>query len=177
MSLRYAVLNGTPHNGYFWSETRCSKINFNYTPVRRKVYSYNNNGDFIKEYESIADYAKAHDVHHACVQRAIKRKTKCGGNYISLEKVDRFVVESKKRIRNGKVYQYDLDGNFIQEFKNSTEAKSVVGDKYSRLTSYINNKERCCDSYWSFEKHDKIEVPKKKRRILQYDLNGNLVKI
>lgn len=77
------------------------------------------------------------------VQRAIKHRNKSAGNYVSLEKVDKFDIITKKRIRNRKIYQYDLDGNFIQEFENSTVLKSILKENYKTLHARMNNKESC----------------------------------
>lgn len=45
-------------------------------------------------------------------------QTKSAGFYVSTYKFDKYVIPNKKRIRDKKYYQYDLDGNFIQEFGN-----------------------------------------------------------
>ena len=113
------------------------------------------------------------------VQRAIKHRNKSAGNYVSLEKVDKFDIITKKRIRNRKIYQYDLDGNFIQEFENSTVLKPILKSDYKHLHAKIHNRETCAGYLWSFEKVDKMSPFLKtlKKKIAQYDLNGNLVKI
>lgn len=77
------------------------------------------------------------------VQRAIKHRNKSAGNYVSLEKVDKFDIITKKMVRNRKIYQYDLDGNFIQEFENSTVLKPILKENYKTLHSRIDNNESC----------------------------------
>lgn len=179
MSLHYAVLHGTPHANSYWSETKVAKLIVNYTPQAKPVYAYDLQGNFVKEYESISNYAKKHDVNLTSVQRAIKRSTKCADHYVSLEKLDKFIIPTKKRIRNKKYYQYDLDGNFIREFENVNEIKKVYNNPCTRFQNTVRNNEIFLGYQWSVEKVD--SMPKKvlvvKKKIAQYDLEGNLIKI
>lgn len=178
MSIRYAVLNGSPYLGSFWSETRAASLQFDYAPQKKIVYAYDTNGDFVEEYESISAFARKHDINTTCVHRALQRQTKCANLYVSLTKIDKFVKLPLKRIRNKKYYQYDLDGNFIREFENVNEIKKVFNNSCKRFQHAVTNGEIIFNSQWSTEKVDKMSkhVPKLKK-IAQYDLEGNLVKV
>lgn len=180
-NLRYAIINKTIALDSYWSEIKVCNLDssYNYKPCNKKVYAYNNNGEYIGEWDSINDYAKKHDVTIGTVQRAIKLKTKSAGNYVSLNKIDKFEIITKKRIRNRKIYQYDLDGNFIKEFENSSALKSILKEKYRYLHSRINNGESCAGYLWSFEKVEKMNpvIKNSKKKIVQYDMNGNIIKI
>lgn len=180
-NIRYAILNKTILLNSYWSEIKVANLDssYDYKKHNKKVYAYNDSGEYIGEWDSISDYAKKHDVTLGTVQRAIKNRNKSAGNYVSLEKVDKFEIITKKRIRNRKIYQYDLDGNFIQEFENSTVLRSILKENYRNLHSRINSQESCAGYLWSFEKVDKMKpvVKTMKKKIAQYDLEGNLVKI
>jgi hypothetical protein len=79
-----------------------------------------------------------------------------------------------------KIYQYDLDGNFIQSFNKVTDAEKMTGVRIKKhhLTSggFI----------WKYEQYDKLpqdilvlhQHPKngKPKPINQYDVDGNFIK-
>lgn len=82
-----------------------------------------------------------------------------------------------------KVFMYDLYGNYICEFENSSYAERKTNHKY--LRKGINS---CClgkakkykDKIFSYEKHDKINPyvkPKSSRnkKVYQFDLTCNLI--
>ena len=144
-NIRYAILNKTILLNSYWSEIKVANLDssYDYKKHNKKVYAYNDSGEYIGEWDSISDYAKKHDVTLSTVQRAIKHRNKSAGNYVSLEKVDKFDIITKKRIRNRKIYQYDLDGNFIQEFENSTILKPILRSDYKHLHAKIHNRESC----------------------------------
>lgn len=60
-----------------------------------------------------------------------------------------------------KIYQYDLDGNFVKEYPSASEADRQFGAKsYGAAASAArkNNQYKTAYGYqWSYEKHDKIE--------------------
>lgn len=84
------------------------------------------------------------------------------------------------------VYQYDLNGNFIQKFDSITAALVSLnkgGTKQDRLSNHCKTKTPYNGYYWSFEKVDKF-IPIKKIKsnkathitaVDQYDLNGNFI--
>jgi hypothetical protein len=102
------------------------------------------------------------------------------GYYISLELSQTFIKPKKERL-SGLIHQYDLDGNYIQSFKNPTELETKLGLK----TSGINTSIRLNQSYKGFlwlrgEKLDKIDpfISKtKSRKIGQYSQEGKLIKV
>lgn len=81
-----------------------------------------------------------------------------------------------------KVYQYDLQGNFIKEWGSSTEAADYYGIYPSGIIDCANRKHETCAKYiWRYYKKDKIDnsnylktLPKK---VYQYDLQGKLIKV
>lgn len=59
------------------------------------------------------------------------------------------------------VYQYDLDGNFVQEYPSIADAARALNIYHSGIRKALHHPEkRAADSYWRFEKHDKIEPSK-----------------
>lgn len=76
-----------------------------------------------------------------------------------------------------KIYQYDLDGNFIKEWHGIYETTRIL--KCQGLSSAIIKQKICNGSKWSYSPNGISEKYKKyrglSREILQYDLNDNLI--
>lgn len=180
MTINHAILYKSILKDSYWSECKVARLSLDdaQPKLNKKLYVYNNNGDLIETFDSIADYARANDINQSVVQRALIRKIKCAGNYISTIKLDKFIKEEKVRIRDRKLYQYDMNGNFLAEYPNSSYVKEICGEKYRFLHTAINNHNSCAGYLWSFEKLDHIEPLKViKKKIAQYDLEGNLIKV
>ena len=87
------------------------------------------------------------------------------------------------------VIQLDLNGNFIQEFNSIKEAEEVTGFYCSHIQDCCSNKKNYCKTYKGFQwvyksqynpqKDYKINIkaPNRNKKIAQYDLDGNLLKI
>jgi CRISPR/Cas system endoribonuclease Cas6 (RAMP superfamily) len=81
---------------------------------------------------------------------------------------------------NGKVYQYDLDGNFVKEYANAASAAHIIKTDKSTLCACLKGKTKThCDSYWSHKMY--IKLPKtlmlRYSKIYQYDDQMNLINI
>jgi group I intron endonuclease len=87
--------------------------------------------------------------------------------------------ESKEKLRNINiitVYQYDLDGAFVQKWKSAAEAARVNGFDSSSILKCCKNKLFKHKGYiWKFEYFDKLVL--KSKKIIQKDLNDNIIKI
>lgn len=173
------ISNGICCNSY-WSETKCSCLdvsNFKKS-IKKPVYLYDRGGLFVRDFESISDCAKCLEVRLSSVQKAIKFGSKCGGYYITPAKVEKFDVKKYKRNTNKSVFQYDSNGHFLQEFASIKEARVLLKKPLQRLAQHIQEQTLYEGCYWSYDKQPFINiVPPKKKRIGQYDSQGNLVKI
>lgn len=82
------------------------------------------------------------------------------------------------------VYQFDLFGNFIQEFYSAHEASRQTGIDYSSICSCCRKEKQNTKNYqWSYERNDvsirdiHLQVTYKDRRVIQCDKNGNIIQI
>jgi len=85
-----------------------------------------------------------------------------------------------------KVYQYDLDGNFINEHPSQIVASEQINVTQASLRRHIwGHRKTCCGFIFThtfYIKLPKTLLPKKGRinskckNIIQYDLNSNLIK-
>lgn len=107
---------------------------------KTKVYLYKSTGEYVKQFESESECARALDVRLSTVQRAIKNGTKCSGYFLKLEYVDKIEIKTYSRKRNHLVYQYDKTGNFLKEFKNLKEVRNFFNDPMSQLSKHIFSK-------------------------------------
>ena len=84
----------------------------------------------------------------------------------------------------GKIYQYDLDGNFVDEYDNPVEASNLLsGHTTSNIYSSLKGSRKyrtVHNSYWSnvyYKKYPKELMKNPKKQICQYDKDMNLVRI
>jgi hypothetical protein len=85
-----------------------------------------------------------------------------------------------------KIYQYDLDGNFVKEYPSQIMASEEINVSEVSLRRHIWGNRKTCNGFIftqiPYIKLPKELLPKKSRvnntskNIIQYDLNGNLIK-
>lgn len=90
-------------------------------------------------------------------------------------------IENKRKTAPKKVYQYDLEGNFIKEYDTTIIAEKETGIKKELITAScrMGGKKQAMGSLWSYEKFEKIEYKpysKNNKRVAQYDLEGNFIR-
>ena len=178
-SIQNAILNKGMCKGFYWSETKTAKLDVSShkTSILKPVYIYDLNGNYISEFPSISAYCKKYDLSLSSVQHALSGKTKSNGNYISFEKVDKFIPEKKKRFRSKSLCKYDLNGNFVEELSYE-DIHKIYGKDIKKLTQAISNKYQFDGFLWSRTKEEKINpFETRKMKISQYDLQGNLIKV
>jgi hypothetical protein len=86
-----------------------------------------------------------------------------------------------KRIRS-KIYQYDLNGNYIAEYDNASHASFITNIPHQNILNCTKNKHTQCGNYiWTrtFEiklKDRKVNINHGSKIVNQYDLKGNFIK-
>lgn len=78
------------------------------------------------------------------------------------------------------IYQYDLKGNFIKEWKNARVAAKKLNIHFPNISKSLTNKRKSTgDFQWRFFKADKIEehfIQVFKKEVHKYDYEGNYIK-
>ena len=75
-------------------------------------------------------------------------------------------------------YVYDIKGNLYKEYYDVTVAiKDFEKAKRSSIKSAIFREKKYKDYYWSLDYYDNFLSRKYTKKVGQYDLQGNLVKI
>lgn len=148
------------------------------TVQRIPVYLYNSDGSFVKELNSQSETVRFLNTTLGVIQRAITTKTKVKGYFLSDKKVDKFIKEKPvKEIR--KIYQYDLNGNFLNEYSSCNSIAKKYGKQYLRVLQVLKMGNRKCGNFlWSFDKVPTLNPYKNLlRKVACYDKEGNLIKI
>lgn len=170
--------------GYFWATVKYEKLdltNYKTENISQGIplYQYSDNGEFECCYDSITTAAKLLNVNKSNLQVSIKVGTKCNNHYFSTVYSPNFAISKTEKIKITKVYQYDLTGNFIQEWSSALQARKQLGFT-SDIYKAIKLGRTAGGFQWSLEKLDSIAPVKpksgKSRPIGKYDLNGNLIK-
>jgi hypothetical protein len=154
----------------------------NKTPVngrileRNVVLQYDLEGNLITKHNGIKEAAKSINKNFGSISRCCLGKAKTAYNFIwKYEKdsvnINRCVnnLESQKL---KKIYQYDLNGNFIAEYKSLSEANNKTGIKIQ-----MSNKSSG-GFIWKYNKIERIDKYKYKQKInpvIQFDLNNNFI--
>lgn len=90
-------------------------------PMERMVYQYTLDGEFIKEFKHAREANKDTGVDYKKISACCNNKRKQSHGFMwSFIKSDK--LPQYRRNKSKKVYQYDLEGNFIKEWYNVKEA-------------------------------------------------------
>ena len=90
------------------------------------------------------------------------------------------VLLKRRPVNIKKVYQYDLNGTFIQEWKAATDAAAYYNASVTAICACCNNRVKTHMGYqWSYQKENKSKPIKNYRgnTIVQYDCDKNPIMI
>lgn len=134
------------------------------------TYQIDLQGNIIKEWTNIETICKELNIHRQGLYAALNKKVWTCNNFIWVykEKYNKIYVQeivfkinkNKERVKNGlrksgKIYQYDLDNNFINEFSSIKEASLKTNTRYSCICCCVNNinKRKIANNFiWKKEK-------------------------
>ena len=165
---------------YFWSESKYDKLDlseYKTTDNKILIFQYSYNGEYDCCYESVSDAARCNNCTSSNICRACKLGYKVNNKYFSY--IFKPTFDKARQININHVYQYSLSGEYIAEYNSCNEAEKILN--VSRGLSTAIKLGRTFHNYqWRIEKLDKIdsvEVKCQARKVGQYDLQGNLIKI
>lgn len=152
-------------------------------PITCKIiYQYSLDGEFIKEWPSIVEASIFYKCSASSIGKAIFERTpsiRFLWSETKYKKIDtsNFKIDENKT----KVYLYDLDGNYLQEFISIVECATFVGITKGTLSSSIKGKYQVAKQFYVSDiKYDKFIVQKqishKGCPIYQYDLSGKYMR-
>lgn len=179
-----AVVHCTTSLKSLWSFEKYNKLpieEYNVYKPEKKIYTYSLDFNFLKEYETISSFAKEFNTSVSHVNRAISQKYILGGVYVSDVKIDKFIPAVRMKL-TGSIHQYNLNGEYIQSFKNLKEVEKEFKESMRGINPSIREGKAYKNYLWlRGEKQDFIKPIKKTkgiaRKVGQYTLDGQLIKI
>lgn len=124
----------------------------------KKIYSFDpNTKELVKQYPSINDAARQLNTTYHTIARAAKGKRVLAKELLwsFTPYLDAALQQSEIKYKRGKVYCYDLEGNFIKEYSNSREAAEAVNGYISAIIAICNKKHLSYKGFiWRKEKEE-----------------------
>jgi hypothetical protein len=180
-TIKHAIKNHVKSADSYWALEKVDTLdltNYKTTDNRVPVFQYSISGEYDCCYESVADAARVNNEATSNISRSCKLGFRCGDKYFSYEFQPTYSIARNEQIKNQKVYQYSLDGQFIKEYDSYLVAQRELG-KHG-LGTAIKLGRLFADFQWKLEKFDSIapvkSIHNKARAVGQYDLDGNLIK-
>jgi len=182
-TILYAINNKVKSSNSFWSFEKLDKLDlssYKTTSNRVCVYQYSLSGEYDCCYESVADAARLNNSVSTNISRACEFGYIINNKYFSYNFSPTFIKAKKESTRGKKVYQYSLNGTYIAEYNSCNAAEIAIGAARG-LSTAIKLGRIFHGFQWRFEKLPSIDSVKdihsKPRKVGQYDLSGNLLKI
>lgn len=181
-TIKYAIKNKLQAANYFWTYEYVNYLDltqFKTDNNKIPVYQYSDTGEYDCCYESVSDAARVNNSSSSNIGRSCKLGYKTNNKYFSYTLMPTFDKARKQSLKNTKVYQYSLSGEFIAEYNSCADAERAI-NKSRGLSSAIKRGITFGNYQWTLEKFDKIkpiEVKGQARKVGQYDLDGNLIHI
>lgn len=123
---------------------------------KKTYYQYSLDGDFIKEWKGTEDIINKLGINAGDISSCCTGKQKTAGGFIWLNTyVKQINIEDFKHKGFKPVLQYDLNGNFIKEYKSTKEAERFINQskKKSNIQAACANKQKTAYGYvWKYKK-------------------------
>ena len=151
--------------------------------LSKRIYQYDLKGNFLNDYSSILEAEFATGINCSCIVRVASNERKSAGGYIWSYKKFNKVPEYFFKTKTSKVYQYDLLGNYVNEYNNSYEAGIQFGKHAAhRIIKHCDSEKGECFNYqWRYYKIAKLSPVAAygghKKAVYQYDMDGILIGI
>ena len=117
----------------------------------RPVVQADEYGNKINEFSSIKKATDATKVNGASITSCCKGKARTAGGFVWYYKED-FKGQKLRPVNNQakKVHQYNLDGNFIREFKSVKEAAESIGILPGSMTPILKEEKKSRGYIWKY---------------------------
>jgi hypothetical protein len=152
--------------GFYWcypEDKDLAQQRLKINPVRgtshRSVCQFSLNGEFIKQYKNIEEVSKLiNSINSANISSVCKGKLKtcCDFGWCYLENKETYQNKLKENpltvgIRRS-VFQYDLNGNFLKEWKSLNFAEKITGISRNRISYCCEGITERTDNYiWKYK--------------------------
>lgn len=181
-TIKRAIKEKIKAGNSYWSLEKVDKLDLSqYKTTNNKipVFQYSQNGEYDCCYESISDAARVINSEPTLISRAIKLGYLVNSKYFSLEFQSHYSKARENYLRGKHVFQYSLSGEFLKEYNSCAEAERALNAKQG-LSTALKLGRTFAGYQWSLEKLgnlESVEIKFQARKVGQYDLDGNLIKI
>ena len=150
---------------------------------RIRVFQYDENGNYVNEYESFADAALQLNCDYTLISYAVRKKSKAKNCFWTTDKVDKLdLTNYNLGLNHAKcVYFYNLKGEYLGGFKSQARAseKSGITTDCIRKACILGNsvKNKYYLSYIKADSYDKARTEYiKNRQVFKYNPDGSFCK-
>lgn len=140
-----------------------------YRKISYPIISYNREGKKIREYKSIIEASNKTGIDIKIIYKQCGRNKRNSLKDIRFRKKDENIekledITNRKAKIFKKVYQFNIDGNFIKEWKNSREVERILNIKRSLIESYcISSQKKSINFIWLYNKKQIKQILKNKK--------------
>lgn len=126
-------------NGFYYSKYKTKTFSQSSDEAfkNEKVYQYDKDGNFIKEFKNYIEAAKENKISIKEIMKALRLKESVNHMQFSFIKFDKMgklnISYTKQYIKGREVEVYDIHGNFIEEFKTVAACKKKYGFVVDRV--------------------------------------------
>ena len=158
------------------------------------VLMFDDKENVLQEFSSIKEAAEFIGISQSCISQCVRGTLKSCGGYIWRYKnycrkpldVKLLDVPFPTKIFSSKVrvLQYNLEGQFVEEYESMTEASKATGISLPHIAQCTYGERDSAGNYmWKIKEGEEITLqiepykqrPRRAKSVLQYDINGNLM--
>lgn len=147
-----------------------------YETVRKTVYQYDLEGNFVNEFSSFYEAGVAMNKDYTSISFAVKHKSKCNNYLWTFDKVDKLDISEYAIIDSGRkaIYLYKKDGTFYKAIKSSKDTAKELSVHAEVIKEAAENGILIKDSwYLCYKQAATFDVARKEyvlsRKVYQYD--------
>lgn len=176
-TLAQAVLFNRSCSGFYWSSCKVNRLDITKynKPIKiHKVYIYNLDGSFLKEFKSCNQAELKLQI--SGIERAARLGYRCKQYYACFIKDNYFLNAYNKYLKTRPVFKYNCNGKCVKEYISQELAEGE--NQNIDISKLIKNKSADTNGfYWSLFKIDNYKyVKNKKRKVGMFDFSGKLLK-
>lgn len=136
-----ALIMGLPHSTVYHRIIQDSRYDKNENSKRNHksqvvaISQYDENGTFIRDFNSISDASREIGVYRGQISQSLKNGYQCHGYYFVYKNQNLKIKNNKK-----KVYQFDMNGIYLNEYSGVREAGRILNIDYTGIVKCCNGK-------------------------------------
>lgn len=185
------VCNFLKKNKISSEEIKSRSAHFGKRDKEKKIYQYDFKGNLINIYSSVKEMNLLTGYSKDYIAATCRKQYPSANGYIWVYEDEEDILSLINKVpleQKVPVFQYNLEGELVQEFVSVSEASRLTGIEKTAISHVINN-ENCLTAggfFWSKNSNKNSILEKinrnnnkyedRKRKVQQFDKNGNFIK-